>query len=137
MAALGKQAAARRAQAQSPRQRGLGPTARLGLLINSPTRASDSQVSFNYMAAVTVCCDFGVQENKVTVSIVSSFTCHEVMGLETITLAFLMLSFKQLFHSPLSPSSTGSSSLSAISVVSSANLRLSICLPTILIPAYD
>ena len=53
MAALGKQAAARRAQAQSPRQRGLGPTARLGLLINSPTPASDSQVSFNYMAAVT------------------------------------------------------------------------------------
>ena len=36
----GEQAGAGRAQAQSPRQRGLGPTARLGLLINSPAPAS-------------------------------------------------------------------------------------------------
>ena len=28
-------------------------------------------MSFNFMAAVTICSDFGAQENKVTVSIVS------------------------------------------------------------------
>ena len=39
-AALGEQAAAGRAQAQSPRRRGLGPTARLGLLSKNPAPAS-------------------------------------------------------------------------------------------------
>ena len=42
----------------------------------------------------------------------------------------------QLFHSPFSPSSRGSL-LSAISVISSAYLRLLIFLPAILIPACD
>ena len=41
-------------------------------------------MSFNLMAAVTICSDFEAQENKkkmsVTVSIVSSSICHEVMG---------------------------------------------------------
>ena len=32
------------------------------------------------MAAVTILSDFGAQENKVTVSIVSLYICHEVMG---------------------------------------------------------
>ena len=37
--------------------------------------------SFNFMAAVTVHSDFGVQENKsVTVSVVSLYICLEVMG---------------------------------------------------------
>ena len=45
---------------------------------------------------------------SVIVSIVSPSICHEVMGLDAIILVFWMLSFKQLFHSPFSPSSRGS-----------------------------
>ena len=56
------------------------------------------QASFNFMATVTICSDFGPQENKqsVTVSIVSPSICHEVMGPDAMNLS-------QLFHSPLSP----------------------------------
>ena len=39
--------------------------------------SSKKQTSFNFMAAVTICSDFGAQENKV--SIVSPSICHEVM----------------------------------------------------------
>ena len=44
---------------------------------------------------------------SITVSIVSSSICHEVMGLDAMILVFWMLSFNQLFHSPLSLSSRG------------------------------
>ena len=37
-------------------------------------------MSFKFMAAVIVCSDFGAQENKVAISIVSPSICHEVMG---------------------------------------------------------
>ena len=41
------------------------------------------------MAAVTMHSDFEAQENKsVTVSIVSPFMCHEVMGLDAMILVF-------------------------------------------------
>ena len=93
----------------------------------------------NFMAAVTICSDFGAQKIKsVTVSTVSPYICHEVMGMDAKILVFWMLSFKptfslssftfikRLFHS---------SSLSAITVVSSAYLRLLVFLPAILIPA--
>ena len=44
------------------------------------------------MAAVTVCSDFGAQENSlVTVSIVSPTLCHEVMGLDPMILVFWMI----------------------------------------------
>ena len=74
----------------------------------------------------------------VTVSIVSPSICHEVMGLDAMVLVFWMLSFKPVFllssfifiKRLFSPSL-----LSAISVVSSAYLRLLIFLPAILIPA--
>ena len=46
------------------------------------------------MAAVTICSDFGAQENKVTVSIVSPCICCEVMGPDAMILVFRMLSFK-------------------------------------------
>ena len=49
------------------------------------------------MAAVTVCSDFGAQENKVTVSIVSPSISHEVMGPDAMIFAFWMLGFKQSF----------------------------------------
>ena len=73
-----------------------------------------------------------------TVSTVSLYICHEVMGLDAMILVFWMLSFKLTF----SLSSVtfikrlfSSSSLSAIRVVSFAYLRLLISLPAILIPA--
>ena len=76
---------------------------------------------------------------SVTVSIVFPSIFHEVMGLDTMTLIFWMLSFKSAFSlscfnfikRPFSVSS-----LSAIKVVSSVYLRLLIFLPAILIPAY-
>ena len=55
------------------------------------------------MAAVTVCSDFGAQENIVSPSI-----CHEVMGPDAMILVFWMLSFKPTFYSPLLLSSRDS-----------------------------
>jgi len=74
---------------------------------------------------------------SVTVSIVSPSIFHEVMGLDAMILLFLMLSFKPTFS--LSSFNFikrlfSSSSLSAISVMSSVYLRLLIFLPAILIP---
>ena len=74
-----------------------------------------------------------------TVSTVSPFICHEVMGPGAMILVFWMLSFKPTFSLSaltfvkrlFSPSS-----LSAIRVVSTADLKLLIFLPAILIPAY-
>ena len=41
------------------------------------------------MIAVTICSDFGAQENKVfTVSIVSPSICQEVMGPDAMILVF-------------------------------------------------
>ena len=47
-------------------------------------------MSFNFIAAVTICNDFGApQEIKsVTVSIASPSICHEVMGPDAIILVF-------------------------------------------------
>ena len=44
-------------------------------------------MSFICMAIVTICSDFGAQENKVSVSIVSPSTCHEVIGPVAMILA--------------------------------------------------
>ena len=76
---------------------------------------------------------------SLTVLIVSPSDCHEVIGPDDMIFVFLMLSFKPIFS--LSAFTFikrlfSSSSLSAISVVSSACLRLLIFLPAILIPAY-
>ena len=49
------------------------------------------------------------KRKSVTVSIVSPSICHEVMGPAAMILVFWMLSLSQLFHSPLSLSSGGSS----------------------------
>ena len=65
--------------------------------------------SLNFMAAVTICSDFGAPKMKsVTVSIVTPSICHEVMGPNSMILVFWMLSFKELFHSHLSLSSRSS-----------------------------
>ena len=73
----------------------------------------------------------------VTVAIVSPSICHEVMGADIMILAFWMLSFKptpSLSSFTLIKRLFSSSSLSAIRVVSSTDLRLLIFLPAILIP---
>ena len=89
------------------------------------------QASFNYLAAVTTCSDFGVQENEIC-HCFHFFTFYFPWSDGTV---FLIWASSQLFDSPLSVSSRGSS-LSAISVVSSEYLRLLIFL-AILIPSCD
>ena len=93
------------------------------------------------MTAVTVCSDFGAQENKsVTVCIFFPFylpwsdrtRCHD--------LSFLNVEFQVVFSLSsftLIKSLFSSSSPSSIRVVSSAYLRLLIFLLAILIPACD
>ena len=50
------------------------------------------------MAAVTICSDFGAQENNVShYFIVSPSIFHDVMGPDAMILVFWMLSFKATF----------------------------------------
>ena len=73
---------------------------------------------------------------SVTVSIVSSSICCEVMGPDAMIFVFGMLSFKLTFSlSSFTFIKRFFSSLSAGRVVSSAYLKLLIFLPAILIPA--
>ena len=61
------------------------------------------------MVIVTICSVFEAQEIKsVTVYTVFPSICHEVIGPDAMIFVFLMLSFKQLFHFPLSVSSSDS-----------------------------
>ena len=47
------------------------------------------QASFNFMAVVTICSDFGAPPKKsVTVSTVSPSICHEVMGQDAMIFVF-------------------------------------------------
>ena len=87
------------------------------------------------MAEFTICSDFGAPKNKVShcfpiyLPWSDRTGCHDLSFL-SFKPTFSLSSFtfiKRLFSS---------SSLSAIRVVSSANLRLLIFLPAILIPAY-
>ena len=83
------------------------------------------------MASVTICGDFGAQENKVCYCFhFSPSICHEVTGPNAMILVFWMLSFKPAFSGLKKLSSFifikrlfSYSSLSAILVVSSAYLR--------------
>ena len=96
------------------------------------------QASFNFMAAVTVCSDFGAQEKKICHCFhFSPFYLPWSDGIRCHDLGFFEYWVSsQLFHSPVSPSS-GGFSLSATRVVLSPHLRLLIFLPAILIPAGD
>ena len=94
----------------------------------------------NFMAAVTICNNFGVPQNikSLIVSIVSKSIFLEVMGLDAMILVSWMLSFKSAFS--LSSFTFikrlfSSSSLSAIRVMSSVCLRLLIFILADLIPA--
>ena len=75
---------------------------------------------------------------SLTVSIVSPSIYHEVMGPDVMILVFWMLSFKPTFSLSFTfiKRLLSSSLLSAMSVVSSAYLRLLILLPAILIQAW-
>ena len=48
------------------------------------------QVSFNFVAAVTICSDFGAPPKikSLTVSIIFPFISHEVIGLDAMILVF-------------------------------------------------
>ena len=99
-------------------------------------------MSFNFMAAVTVCSDFGAQENEICHCFYffpiylpqsDGTGCHDISFLNVLNFkpSFSLMSFtliKRLFSS---------SSLSAMRVVSSAYLRLLIFLPEVLVPACD
>ena len=46
-------------------------------------------MSFNFMAAITICSDFGAPKIKLaTVSTVSPSICHEVVGPDAMILVF-------------------------------------------------
>ena len=95
-------------------------------------------MSFNFMAAVTICSDFRAQKIKsVTASIFSPSICHEVMGQDTMILVFLLLNFKPAFSLSSFTLIKRLFSSSAIRVVSPAYLRLLIFLLEILIPAWN
>ena len=56
--------------------------------------SSKKQASFNFMAAVTICSDFGAPKIKfATVSTVSPSICHEVIGLDAMILVFFKVEF--------------------------------------------
>ena len=85
----------------------------------------------NFMAAVTICSDFGVRKNKVSHCFLCfPSTCLEVMGPDAMILVFWMLSFKPTFSlsSFTFIKRHFSSSLSAIRMVSAAYLKLLIFL---------
>ena len=87
------------------------------------------------MAVVTICSDFGVQENKLCHCF---HIFHEVMGLDAMILVFCMFSFKAAFSLcsvTFIKRLISYSWLSAITVVSSVYLRLLIFLLAVLIPA--
>ena len=99
------------------------------------------QAHFNFMAAITVHCDFEASKRKI---------CHCFYfsplylpwsdGTRYHDVSSLMLSFKTVFSLSsftLIKRFFSSSSPSATVVVSSVYLRLLIFLPTILVPAYD
>ena len=94
---------------------------------------------FNFIAAVTICSDFGATENKVCHCFhVSPSICHELMGTRYHDLSFWMLSFKSAFSLSSFTFIKGlfsSYSLYSLRVMSSAYMRLFIFLLATLIPA--
>ena len=59
--------------------------------------SSKEQASLSFMAAVTICSDFGVQEVCHCFHSLPTSICQEVMGTDTMILTFQMLSFKSAF----------------------------------------
>ena len=95
-------------------------------------------MSFNFMASVIICSDFGAPQNKIRhwshcfliyLSCIVETRCHDLIFLNA---EFYTNFFTLLFHFH---TEALYSALSAIRVVSSAYLRLLIIFPAILIPA--
>ena len=101
--------------------------------------SSKEQVSFNCMAVVTICSDFGAQENKVyQFPLFPHLFVMKWWNQIPWSLFFECWVLSQLFHSlllPLSSSSLVPFHFSATKIVSSAYLRLLIFLPAVFIPA--
>ena len=102
--------------------------------------SSMEQVSFNFMAAVTIWSDFGTQEKKTVCHCFHSFHIYLLWsdGTECHDLRFLNVEFKPAFSFSSFTSIKrlfSSFLLSAIKVVSSAYLRLLVFLLENLIPA--
>ena len=98
-------------------------------------------MSFKFMAAVTVCSDFGGQENKICHCFhFFPSICHEAKGPDDMILFLWILSFKPAFSLSsftLNKRLFSSPSLSASRVVSSTYQRLLIShLSMVLIPAF-
>ena len=101
--------------------------------------SSNEQASFNFMAVVIICSDFGAPENQVS----HCFHCFSIYlpwsdGTKCHDLDFLNVKFKpdvSLSSFTFIKRLFSSSLTSAMRVVSSAHLRLLIFLPEILIPA--
>ena len=100
----------------------------MSLVFNMLSRfSSKEQVSFNFMAAVIICSDFGVPKNKVS----HCFHCFPIClpwsgGTDAMIFIFWMLSFKPAFSLSFFTFIKrlfSSSLLSAIRVGSSAFLR--------------
>ena len=100
-----------------------------------------AKASFNFKAAVTIAVILEPKKRKsVTALTFSTSISHEVLGPDAMILSFLVFSFKSVFSISsimLIKQLFSFSSLSAITVVWSAYLRLLIFLPAILIPAWD
>ena len=63
-------------------------------------------MSFNFMATVTICSDFGAQENSLSVSIVSpSIICHEVMEPDAMILGSKITADGDCSHEIKTPAS--------------------------------
>ena len=83
------------------------------------------------MAVVTICSDFGAQENK-SVTFSPSIS-HKVMVLNSMILVFWMLSFKPaFFHSHHLPSSRGCFSSSSLSAIRVKQVKAVYCHPAYL-----
>ena len=116
----------------------------MSLLFNMLSRLviafySKEQESFNFMAAGTICSDFGAPQNKVChcFPLFLYLFCHGVMGPDAMISVSWMFCFKATFSLSsftLIKRLFSSSLLSARRVVSSAYLRLLIFLLAILIP---
>ena len=92
--------------------------------VKSLTTGSLWQVIHGKISCCSNCLQWFLEPKKrksVTASTFFPSIYHEVMGLDAMIFVFWMLSFKPVFHSPLSPLARDSSSslLSAIRVVSS------------------
>ena len=59
--------------------------------------SSKEQVSFNFMATITIHNDSGAQEKKICHCFHCFPICHDMMGTDAMILVFWMLSFKPTF----------------------------------------